>query len=122
MSGTYHTCLTLAVYFIISKWDLNSFSLQTSALYEDHTGENIVSAITVTLDNWNLSFKKLSAATTDNGLNIKAVFQALESLCISCFGHNHDLAIKKGFNNTHVQCAIVWCRSLVELVHFSRKC
>ena len=55
MSGTYHPCLTLAVYFIISKWDLNSFALQTSALYEDHTRENIVCAITDTLDNWNLN-------------------------------------------------------------------
>ena len=32
-------------------------SPQTSALYEDHTKENIVCAITDTLDNWNLSLK-----------------------------------------------------------------
>ena len=75
MSGLYHPYLTLALHFIISKWDLKSFALQTSALYEDHTGENIICAITNTLDYWNLSFKKLSATTTDNGLNIKAVFQ-----------------------------------------------
>jgi len=74
-SGTCHPYLTLTVHFIKPEWDLNSFSLDTSALYEDHTGGNIACAITDILDNWNLSFKKLIATTTDNGSNIVAAFR-----------------------------------------------
>lgn len=120
-SGTCHPYLTLTVHFVNPEWGLSSFSLDTSALYEDHTGENIACAITDILDNWNLSFKKLIATTTDNGSNIVAAFRTLDSLRISCFGHNLDLAIKKGLNNTHVQRAISRCHSLVELFHRSWK-
>ena len=41
-SGTCHPYLTLTVHFVNPEWGLSSFSLDTSALYEDHTGENIV--------------------------------------------------------------------------------
>ena len=120
-SGTCHPYLTLIVHFINSEWNLNSFSLDTSALYEDHTGENIAIAITDILDNWNLDVKKLIATTTDNGSNIIAAFRILDSLRISCFGHNLDLAIKKGLNNSQIQRAIGRCHSLVELFHRSWK-
>ena len=100
---------------------MNSFSLDTSALYEDHTGENIAIAITDILDNWNLDVKKLIATTTDNGSNIIAAFRILDSLRLSCFGHNLDLAIKKGLNNSQIQRAIGRCHSLVELFHRSWK-
>jgi len=73
-SGTCHPYLTLTVHFINSEWNLNSFSLDTSALYEDHTGENIAIAITDIPDKWNLDVKKLIATTTDNGSNIIAAF------------------------------------------------
>ena len=49
-SGTCHPYLTLTVHFINSEWELQSFSLDTSALYQDHTGENIACAITDILD------------------------------------------------------------------------
>lgn len=120
-SGTCHPYLTVTVHFIDLEWDLKSFSLDTSALCEDHTGENVACAITDVLDNWNLSFKNLIATTTDNGLNIVAAFQMLDSLRISCFGHDLDLAIKKGLNNSQVQRAIGRCDSLVELFHRSWK-
>ena len=107
------------MHFINPEWNFNSFAVQTSALYGDHTGENIACAIIDFLDNWNLSFKKLIATTTDNGSNIIAAFRILESLLVSCFGHNCDLAIKKGLNSTHVQHANGRCHSLVKLFHLS---
>ena len=103
--------------------DFKSFSLDTLVAYKDHTGENIACTITDTLDNWNLSFSQLIVTTTDNGSNIVVVFHRSDTIHtgISCFGHNLDLAIKKGLNNSHVQHALGWCHSLVELFHQSWK-
>ena len=56
-------------------------------------------------------------ATTDNGSNVVAAFNTLNLLRISCFGHNLDLAIKKGLNITQIQRALGRCHSLVELFH-----
>ena len=61
------------------------------------------------------------AATTDNGSNVVAAFNTLNLLRISCFGHNLDLAIKKGLNITQIQRALGRCHSLVELFHRSWK-
>ena len=113
--------ITITVHFINSKWILKSCTLDTSVVYEDHTGENIACTITDILDNWNLSFSQLIATTTDNGSNMVAAFHNLDTIRISCFGHNLDLAIKKGLNNSHVQRALGRCRSLVELFHRSWK-
>ena len=99
------------MHLIDCEWDLKSFSLD----------EDVACAITNVLDNWNLSFKNLIATTTDNGSNVVAAFQILDSLRISCFGHNLDLAIKKGLNISQVQRAIIQCHSLVEMFHRSWK-
>ena len=56
---TSSTCcpyITITVHFINSEWNLKSFLLDTSVVYEDHTGENIASTVTDTLGNWNLNF------------------------------------------------------------------
>ena len=120
-SSTSQPYITITVHFINSEWILKSFSLDTSVVYEDHTGENIACTITDTLDNWNLSFSQFIATTTDNGSTIVAAFHRSDTIHISCFGHNLDLAIKKGLNNSHVQRALGRCHSLVELFHRSWK-
>jgi len=90
-------------------------------LYADHTGQNIADAIVDILDNWELSSNGLITTTTDNGSNIVAAFRSLRFLHISCFGHNLDLAIKKGLNIHQIQRALGRCHSLVELFHRSWK-
>ena len=45
----------------------------------------------------------------------------MNALRISCFGHNLDLAIKKGLGNTRVQRAVARCHSLVVLFNCSYK-
>jgi len=64
-------------------------------LYEDHTGENIAAAMQDVLDNRNLDASKLVATTTDNGSNYIATFNSLRWTCVSCFGHNLNLAVSK---------------------------
>ena len=59
--------------------------------------------------------KKLGATTTDNGSNMIAAFNVLDLLCLSCFGHNLDLAINKGLDSAQVKYALARCHSLVEL-------
>ena len=91
-------------------------------MFEDHTGQNIADAISDVLENWDLNRNdNLVATTTDSGSNVVAAFRILGALRISCFGHNLDLAIKKGFNDTRIQRAIGRCHSLVELFHRSWK-
>ena len=113
--------MTLTVHFIDKMWNLQSFCLDTVPIFVDHTGQNIADAVMDIFDNWQLSTDKLVAATTDNGSNIVAAFNTLNLLRISCFGHNLDLAIKKGLNITQIQRALGRCHSLVELFHRSWK-
>jgi len=120
-SGACDPYMTFTIHFIDSNWDLRSFCLEATPLYADHTGQNIADAIVDILDNWELSTNGLIATTTDNGSNIVAAFRSLRFLHISCFGHNLDLAIKKGLNIHQIQRALGRCHSLVELFHRSWK-
>ena len=120
-SGTCDPYITFTIHFIDSNWELRSFCLDTIPLYEDHTGQNIADATTDILDNWKLTKENLVAMTTDSGANIVAAFRIVEILRISCFGHNLDLAIKKGLNINQVQRALSRCHSLVETFHRSWK-
>ena len=86
-------------------------------MFTDHTGQNIADTISAILENWKLNKEQLVASTTDSGSNIVFAFRILHSICISCFGHNLDLAIKKGMDNSGVKKAIGRCHSLVELFH-----
>ena len=64
---------------------------------EDHTGIQLQDALSVTLEQWDLNENKLTAITTDSASNIKLAYQLLKWRQLSCFGHNLDLAINKGF-------------------------
>ena len=44
-SGSCHPYLTLTVHFITSNWELKSYCLDTTTMYEDHTGQNIADAV-----------------------------------------------------------------------------
>ena len=120
-SGTCGPYITFTIHFIDSNWELRSFCLDTIPLYDDHMGQNIADATTDILDKWKLTKENLIAMTTDSGANIVAAFRIVEILRISCFGHNLDLAIKKGLNINQVQCALSRCHSLVETFHRSWK-
>ena len=49
------------------------------------------------------------------------LIKKLKILRVSCFGHNLDLAIKKGLNEPRVQRALARCHSIVEMFHHSWK-
>ena len=113
--------LSLTVHFIDKEWILRSYCLDTTPLFEDHTGQNISEAIKDIYQNWQLPVADLVATTTDNGSNFIAAYQQLNWIRLSCFGHNLDLAIKKSLNNPRVQQSIRKCHCLIELFHRSWK-
>ena len=120
-SGCNDAYITFTVHFIRSEWELHTFYLETIPIYSDHTGQNIADTISAILENWDLFKDKMVAATTDSGSNIVLAFKILHAVRISCFGHNLDLAIKKGLDTTRIKRALGRCHSLVELFHRSWK-
>ena len=76
----------------------------------DHSGQNIAEAI---VDVLGIGVSKL-VAKTDNGSNFVAVFNSLDWICVSCFGHNLSLAINKVLILDHVRRAVKKCCSVVE--------
>ena len=114
-----HLYLTVTVHFVDKDWALQSFCLDTTPLFEDHTGQNISKAVKDIYQNWNLPVSSLVTITTDNG-SISA-YKQLNWVWLSCFGHNLDLAINKSLNNLRAQQAIRKCHSLIELFHRSWK-
>ena len=80
---------------------------------ESHTGEHLQDPLSTSLAEWGLDSTKLVAITTDNGSNIKLACELLTRMRVSCFGHNLDLAINKGLNDTRINRVIGLCRKVV---------
>ena len=51
--------------------------------------------------------------TTDSASNVKLACELLNWQRLSCFGHNLNLAISKGLNDSRVERALRVCRALV---------
>ena len=88
---------------------------------EDHTGEHLKDALSASLTEWGLDSTKLIAITTDNGSNIKLACELLTWMRVSCFGHNLDLAITKGLNDSQIDRVIDLCRKVVSLYSLKRQ-
>ena len=90
--------MSYTVHFINEDWELESLSLGTHFLPEDHTAPILAEAMQSTLVEWKLQSSQQSCLTTDNGTNIVAAARDLSWVRISCFGHNLHLAITKAFD------------------------
>ena len=66
-----------------------------------------------TLQQWKLEDNRLVGITTDSGSNVKLACKLLHWNILSCFGHNLNLAVGKGLNDSRVQRALRVCRSAV---------
>ena len=62
--------MSFTVHFIDPAWHLQSLCLDTVLLFSDHTGQNIAEAFHDVLGNWNISVNRVTASTTDNGINL----------------------------------------------------
>ena len=91
------------------QWELKSYCLQTHYLPQDHTAVNIKDVLLETVHEWNLEPDKLVGITTDSGSNVKLACELLGWVRLSCFGHNLNLAVGKGLNDTRIQRALRVC-------------
>ena len=111
-SQTMEPYLNYTVRYIGDDWRLQSRSLQTLYLPDDHTGENIAQALTVRT--WELDSVKQVCVTSDNGRNIVCAVRSLSWNHLSCFGHNLHLAVQNSLKDDHrISRAFGVCRKLV---------
>ena len=73
-SASHDPYLSLTLHHIDHGWNLKSINLETTPMFQDHTGINIHDALTNALENWNLPLDKLTCVNTDNGSNLIAAF------------------------------------------------
>ena len=73
------------------------------------------------LREWNLDERKLVAITTDSGSNIMLACTLLKWNCLSCFGHNLDLAVNKGLDVPRVDRVVDLCKKIVAAFSYSWK-
>ena len=67
--------LCFTIHYVDTQWNLQTHCLQAHYLPEDHTGVQLQDALSVTLEQWELNEKKLTAITTDSASNIKLACQ-----------------------------------------------
>ena len=90
--------MSYTVHFVDDQWNLQSLSLGTHYLPEDHTAMILGEAMESTLQEWDLKPDQQVALTTDNGSNIVAAAAQLSWLRVSCFGHNLHLGVTKAID------------------------
>ena len=95
--------------------------IETKECAEAHTGELISEALEEALLEWNSSYEKMVAATTDNGSNIVCAMALLGWTHISCFSHTIQLAIEKVMDIPRVSRAVARCKQLVGHFNHSSK-
>ena len=103
----------ISVHYVDTQWNLQTHCLQAHYLPEDHTGVQLQDALSVTLEQWELNEKKCTPITTDSASNIKLACQLLKWKRLSFFGHNLDLAINKGLNNSRIERTLSMCQKVV---------
>ena len=70
-----HHYSSYTIHFVDKEWNLITFCLETVPLFEDHSVENLIEAISDIHANWNRSMDTLLVTTTENGINFVAGFR-----------------------------------------------
>lgn len=93
---------TVTVHGIDSNWNIKSLVLCTSVMNERHTGENLKTKITETLNSWNIMNKTISISH-DNAANIICAMRLLNSESrkehiesVRCFAHTMQCSLNCG--------------------------
>ena len=79
---------------------------------------NIKEVLAETLQVWKLEPSNFIGVTTDSTSNMKLACELLNWQRLSCLGHNLNLPVNKGLNDSRIEHALRVCRELV--ASFSR--
>ncbi|KAK0150377.1 Zinc finger BED domain-containing protein 1 [Merluccius polli] len=86
--------VTITVHHITDEWKLESCVLQTRAMYDSHTGENIAALLKEAVAEWQLDTKD-PVLVTDNAANMHVAAELAGMSHIRCFAHSLNLASQK---------------------------
>uniref|UniRef100_H3A8P7 HAT C-terminal dimerisation domain-containing protein n=1 Tax=Latimeria chalumnae TaxID=7897 RepID=H3A8P7_LATCH len=110
--------VTITCHFI-RQWKMESVILQTRAMPERHTAENLADMLNTAAKTWNLK-GKITACVHDNASNIVlANTPLLEWESNPCFAHTLQLAINDGFKVSSINHVVGAASQLVSHFHHS---
>ena len=94
--------ITITAHTLNDDYQLKDFVLQTWALSESHTGNNIADMLTGAADQWKLSYPNQTIPiATDNATNVDAAVPIAEGFGpqIPCFAHTMNLACQRDWRS-----------------------
>lgn len=110
--------VTITCHFI-EDWEMKSVVLQTRAMPERHTAENLADVLNTAVDHWGL-LGKITACVHDNASNIiLANSEFVEWDSNLCFAHTLQLAINDGFKLGTIHNVVGAASRLVSHFHHS---
>lgn len=110
---------TVTAHLISSDWKLKDFVLSTSAMEEQHTGENLAAQFKDVAKEWGINLSD-TAVTTDNAQNVVLAMEKCQLLChVRCMAHILNLSTQKGLKVPGLQRLLGRVRSVVGFFHRS---
>lgn len=111
--------VTITSVHITPDWKLQNFVLQTRALPESHTGENIAKVIKEAITEWGISTPN-PPLVSDNAANMLVAGRELSSKPhIGCFAHTLNLAAQKALKINTVSRILARVRKIAGFFHKS---
>ncbi|XP_053571595.1 E3 SUMO-protein ligase ZBED1-like [Bombina bombina] len=114
---TTESYVTITCHFI-KDGKMKSVVLQTRAMPERHTAENLANVLNTAVDHWDLR-GKITACVHDNASNIVLANSALEWESNPCFAHTLQLAVNNGIKLGVIQHVVGAASRLVSHFHHS---
>lgn len=115
---TTESYVTITCHYIIN-WELKSVVLQTRAMPERHTAENLANVLRSATESWGIQ-DKVIACVHDNASNVVlANTEYLDWDSSPCYAHTLQLAINDGFKLTAINHVVVSAGRLVSHFHHS---
>ncbi|XP_062566541.1 E3 SUMO-protein ligase ZBED1-like [Saccostrea cucullata] len=112
--------ITITACFIDGDWNLINNVLQTRAMPENHTAENIANVLKAAITEWNLPSPPVPPIVSDNAKNMVKAAELLEtSFYLGCFAHTLNLAAQKALQVPSVNNLLTKVRKIVAFFHRS---
>ena len=125
-TSTNQQYITITIHFIDEQWKMHSHILATRDADEKHTADYIKQLVRSVMNEFAV-YRPGIVFVTDNAANMKAAFR--DELWIGCAGHNLNLVLSHGLQNSSIQSTaavtelptevtglIATCKELVTLV------